>query len=139
MNKSYTILYVDDDLDDLHLISDAFQKYTDNLTVVHAGDGVEGLKVLQTMHEEGSLPCLVIVDINMPIMNGKQMLEKMRGLPAYKNLPVILFSTSDSFNDKSFAEKHEADFISKPAKYNELKSLVGEFVSRCRFEVNKTA
>jgi CheY-like chemotaxis protein len=73
VKKSYTILYVDDDIDDLLLISEAFQKYTDHLTVIHASNGVEGLKCLNKFLQQGKLPCLVILDINMPVMNGKEM------------------------------------------------------------------
>lgn len=137
MKRSYTILYVDDDIDDLHLISDAFEKYTDHLIVLHACNGLEGLETLEKMHEAGSLPCLLIIDINMPIMDGKQMLEKLRTHSLFKDLPVILFSTSNSENDKQFAERHDADFIPKPAKYSELKSLVSKFVSKCKIEVKK--
>lgn len=138
VKKSYTILYVDDDIDDLHLISEAFQKYTDHLTVIHAANGIEGLKYLNRLYQQGSLPCLVIIDINMPLMDGKQMLQKLRQSP-YKDLPVILFTTSQSDTDQSFADKYDADFISKPANYNDLKALVDQFVSKCRFEVKKSA
>lgn len=137
MKKSYTILYVDDDIDDLFLISDAFEKYTDHLRVVHAGNGSEGLKTLATMKEHSGLPCLVIIDINMPIMDGKQMLEKLRKYPEYKELPVIVFSTSNSQTDEEFAKSLDADFISKPTQYGELKMLVEEFVSKCRFDVSR--
>lgn len=137
MKRSYTILYVDDDIDDLHFISDAFEKYTDHLTVIHANNGIEGLKVLEKMHNSGSLPCLLIIDINMPVMDGKQMLEQLRAKLPFKYLPVILFSTSQSEKDREFAKNHDADFISKPKKYNELESLVSDFVTKCRIEVKK--
>lgn len=139
MTRSYTILYVDDDADDLALISEAFEKYTDHLRVLHASNGVEGLKLLGKMHDEHKLPCLLIIDINMPIMDGKQMLEKIRERDCYRGIPVIIFSTSSSATDRKFAENHDAEFVSKPAKYSELKTLVAQFVSRCRFEVKKTA
>ena len=139
MKRSYTILYVDDDMDDLYLISDAFEKYTDHLTVVHAGNGLQGLQVLQKMSDKAELPCLVIADINMPVMDGKQMLKKLREHTEYKDLPVILFSTSNSPADKEFAHNHDAEFISKPVNYSGMKSLVEQFVNKCRFEVKKTA
>ena len=139
MKRSYTILYVDDDADDLALISEAFEKYTDHLKVLHAANGVEGLKVLDKLHKEDKLPCLLIIDINMPIMDGKQMLKMLRDQRTYTQLPVIIFSTSNSAKDQLFAESHDAEFVSKPSKYNELKSLVEKFVSRCKYEVRKTA
>ena len=137
MKRSYTVLYVDDDIDDLLLISEAFEKYTDHLTVVHANNGAQGLKALEDMQE--NLPCLLIIDINMPIMDGKEMLVKIREHSQFKNLPVIMFSTSDSSKDKEFAEDHDAEFFSKPGNYNELRMLVEQFVRKCRFEVKTTA
>ena len=137
MKRNYSILYVDDDVDDLFLISEAFEKFTDDLTVVHAENGVEGLKTLEKMEE--NLPCLVIIDINMPIMDGKEMIVKLRTHSQFKNLPVIMFSTSGSEKDKQFAEDNDAEFISKPASYTELKSLVRQFVNKCRFDVKNTA
>jgi len=136
MKRSYTILYIDDDADDLLLISEAFEKYTDHLTVVHAANGLEGLRVLEKMRSNEKLPCLIIIDINMPIMDGKQTLRKLREQIAYKGLPVIMFSTSQSQSDLRYAENYDAEFISKPSKYNELKDLVEQFVSKCRYEAN---
>jgi CheY-like chemotaxis protein len=139
MKRSYTILYVDDDIDDVYLISEAFEKYTDHLTIVHADNGLQGLEVLEKMNAEAMLPCLIILDINMPIMNGKEMLKKLRERPQYRDLPVVLFSTSQSSSDKQFAQTYEADFISKPMSYSEINSLVAQFVSKCRLDVMKTA
>jgi CheY-like chemotaxis protein len=139
MKRSYTILYVDDDIDDLHLITEAFEKYTDHLTVIHAYNGFEGLMALDRMCKEEALPCLVIIDINMPVMDGKQMLKKLREGSLYQDLPVILFSTSQSQTDGAFADKYDAEFFSKPGKYSELKALVEQFVNKCRFEVKNSA
>jgi CheY-like chemotaxis protein len=138
MKTSYTILYVDDDMDDLLLIGEAFEKYTDHLRVVHAKNGMEGLARLRSMQSKGSLPCLVILDINMPVMNGKELLRSMRQEKAFQNLPVIMFSTSNNPTDRLFAEKLEADYITKPLDYSNLKSLVSDFVSRCKYEVVNT-
>jgi CheY-like chemotaxis protein len=135
MNPNYTILYVDDDKDDLMLISEAFEKYTDHLRVVHAFNGVEALQVLRKMYHKSILPCLIILDINMPIMDGKETLREIRKLEAYQHIPVVIFSTSRSPVDKDFAEGFNATFISKPHIYFELEKLVEQFVERCHVEV----
>lgn len=139
MRTSYTILYVDDDQDDLLFIAEAFEKYTDHLRVIHAGNGAEGLATLRNMEDKGSLPCLLILDINMPVMNGKEMLKRVKEHPRYKNIPVILFSTSSNPLDKKFAENLGADFITKPSCFNDLESLVDEFVSKCKLDQEERA
>jgi CheY-like chemotaxis protein len=130
---------VDDDQDDLLLISEAFLKYAQKLRVVHAHNGREGWQVLHKMKEERSLPCLVIMDINMPVMNGKEALEKIKSCPEFKDLPIVLFSTSSNERDQQFARKWGADFITKPSNYQDLEGLVKEFVSRCVFNIEQRA
>ncbi|GAC1417122.1 MAG: response regulator [Flavisolibacter sp.] len=135
MKKSYTILYVDDDYDDLFLISEAFSNYTEKLNVVHACNGQEGLGVLKTMMDVQKLPCLIIMDINMPILDGKETLKIIRTSEKIEKIPVVLFSTSKNELDIQFAKQWDAHFISKPDKFLQMENLVQEFVQYCEFEV----
>lgn len=132
--SSYTILYVDDDLDDLAIIAEAFETYTDNLRVVHAYNGDEALVRLTDMKIQGSLPCLIILDINMPVMDGKQTLKEIKTKEDYLAIPVVMFSTSNNPIDKMFAENFGADYITKPSSYREVEKLVKEFVDKCHLE-----
>lgn len=134
MRRSYTILYVDDDKDDLAVISDAFEKYTEHLRIVHAHNGFEALQVLKLMKNQSSLPCLIILDINMPIMDGKQALVEIKKNPDFKKIPVVIFSTSDKPSDRQFAQGLGADYITKPTKYLEMEALVSQFVQKCLIE-----
>src|ERR1700694_1872854 len=138
MKHSYTILYVDDDHDDLLLISEAFLQFTEKLRVVHAFNGREGLQALKEMSAAHSLPCLVIMDINMPIMDRKEALVQMRKSEEFKTLPVVLFSTSNNSKDHQFAREWDADFITKPTNFSDMEGLVKQFVSRCVFELEQT-
>jgi CheY-like chemotaxis protein len=135
MKKSYTILYVDDDHDDLLLITEAFEQYTDHLKVVHADNGFEALQALAKMDSQGSLPCLIILDINMPIMDGKVTLSKIKDSAKYVDIPVVMFSTSSNKADKTYAENLGADFIIKPVTYRDMENLVSQFAQRCRLAV----
>jgi CheY-like chemotaxis protein len=135
MKRSYTVLYVDDDQDDLFLLAEAFEQYTDNLIVAHAYNGFEGLQVLEKMNREGSLPCLIILDINMPIMDGKATLAKIKTEEAYKDIPVVMFSTSQNPSDIAFAENLGAEYFVKPISYNNIKELVADFVKRCNLQI----
>lgn len=136
MRRSYTILHVDDDEDDIYLIAKAFEKYTHHLYVTHAGNGREALTALQKMKERNSLPCLILLDINMPVMGGKDMLSVLKKDDVLKEIPVILFTTSGSIMDKVFAERYGAEFITKPTSYDKMEELIKEFTDKCNFEVN---
>jgi CheY-like chemotaxis protein len=134
--SKHTILYAEDDLDDLFIVRQAFEKH-DHISVLHAPDGKRALLMLEEMLQENFLPCLVILDINMPVMNGKETLQSIRNHPQLKRLAVVLFTTSNSPNDISFAQSHDAMLITKPVDYSDLETIAKAFVEQCNFEINK--
>jgi response regulator RpfG family c-di-GMP phosphodiesterase len=73
-----TIVCVDDDPDDLTMLRQAIEELGTDHRIVEAFDGVHALELLQQMHDSGAIPCLVVLDINMPRMDGKQTLVAIR-------------------------------------------------------------
>ena len=134
--SKHTILYAEDDLDDLFIVRQAFEKH-DHINVLHAPDGQRALLMLEQMVQENCIPCLVILDINMPVMNGKETLQAIRNHSQLKNLSVVMFSTSNSQTDAVFAKNHDAMLITKPVDYSDLESIAKAFVDKCNFEINK--
>ena len=134
MKSSYTILYADDDKDDLSIISEAFEKHTDHLRITHAYNGAEALQYLSHMRHSSILPCLIILDINMPLMGGLEALQEIKKVEEYRNLPVVMFSTSSNPEDRKLAQSLGADYITKPARYREWENLVELFVEKCVIE-----
>lgn len=133
--RKNTILYAEDDLDDLFIIKQAFQQH-DHIEVIHATDGRVAITLLEAMAIENVLPCLVILDINMPVMNGKEALQAIRGHAVLHRLPVVLFSTSSSAADRVFAESYQAILVTKPAEFSSLETIVSQFIDQCNFEIN---
>ena len=86
------ILYADDDQDDLMLVKDAFNRYSTNIEVVTVENGSEALSYLNNLSEIDPVPCLIILDINMPLLNGKEALKEIRVMERFKHTPVVLFS-----------------------------------------------
>lgn len=99
---------------------------------MHAANGEEGMRKLRKMTAAGAGPCLIILDINMPVKNGKETLQEIKQDERLKAIPVIMFSTSNNPADKQFAESLGAGFITKPIVYLDIKKLVEEFVLRCK-------
>jgi CheY-like chemotaxis protein len=135
----HTILYAEDDLDDLFMIRQAFEQFDDATQLVHTGNGFEALEQLNKAKAEKNLPCLIILDINMPGMNGREALIRIRQSDDYKGIPVVLFTTSSSELDKAFAKKWGAEFITKPLVYSELEELAKRFISLCTVTVSERA
>jgi CheY-like chemotaxis protein len=132
------VFYADDDVDDLELVQDAFNRYTNNVEVVTAKDGVQALSYLKSLNDHTPTPCLIILDINMPVLNGRDVLKKIKEMPPLASVPVVLFSTSSSTMDKEFAKKYEAGFITKPLDVSQMEMITELFVEHCRDEIKRT-
>jgi CheY-like chemotaxis protein len=137
--NKHIILYAEDDLDDLFIVQQAFESFNETITIVHANNGFMALEYLQELALKDMLPCLIILDMNMPGMDGRETLIRIRQSEAYNNIPVVVFTTSSHKADKDFAQKWGAEFITKPLVYNELEELAKAFVSKCNFANSKRA
>lgn len=126
-----TILYVDDDQDDLAMFRQAVEATGLGYNIVEAFDGVHGLELLQQMKQTGSLPCLIVLDINMPRMDGKQTLVAIQSKPELASIPIVLYSTSSSQLDKTFSESKKVELISKPFSFESLFRVTHKLLAHC--------
>jgi CheY-like chemotaxis protein len=130
--KPRIVLCVDDDPDDQILVKDTIKELNPSLEVVSALNGVEALQYLDGAKERNQLPSLVILDINMPLMDGKQTLTTIKKDSVLNEVPVVMFTTSSSPLDKLFCEKHGIKFVTKPIKQAELYETVKLLLSFVR-------
>lgn len=131
------VVYADDDPDDIELVEDAFRQYANNVEVVTFSDGSQALSYLRNLSEAEPMPCLVILDINMPVINGKDVLVRLRQMDRFEEVPVVLFTTSSMPVDKNFASQHKAGFITKPLGYEQMEMITKEFINHCTEEIQK--
>jgi CheY-like chemotaxis protein len=137
MTKS-TIVYADDDLDDLFIVEQAFAPFADHINLVHVPDGNAALNKLEELCAKGDEPCLVLLDMNMPVMDGRQALIEMRRSEQLCKIPVAIFTTSSSTVDKAFAQQWDARYYTKPIQFDELQHLAKTFVRICADDVSGT-
>jgi CheY-like chemotaxis protein len=122
--RCLNILLVDDDEVDVMNVRRAFQKahITNPLFVAH--DGLEALELLR----RGALPCdrrLVLLDLNMPRMNGIEFLRALRADPALHATPVVVLTTSDDERDKVDAyDLNVAGYLLKPVTFGSFVEIV---------------
>jgi CheY-like chemotaxis protein len=98
-NTPYKILIVDDDKFLLNMYSIKFQKEKFDVTV--ASDGLEALKKLQ----EGFIPDAIVLDIVMPVMDGLEFLEKIRGEDLAKEATLLILSNQGQSSDIDKAKR----------------------------------
>lgn len=94
MSTTSKILYADDDSDDCFFLSESIVSNGLNANMVFVSDGQEAITYMERTPEP--LPSLVILDLNMPRMNGKETLAFLKTHPRYQSIPVIILSTSAS-------------------------------------------
>jgi CheY-like chemotaxis protein len=83
-----TILCIDDDPEDIEFFSDAINAIGDHYSCVFASDGFEGLRILSDL-----TPDFIFLDINMPLMSGKEALPIIRSIERLKTVPICVLST----------------------------------------------
>jgi CheY-like chemotaxis protein len=139
MATKHTILYAEDDLDDVYILKQAFNKYSNAVNIAHARDGFETLQMLQELQAANQLPCLIVLDINMPGMDGRETLMRIKSDDTYKHIPVVLFTTSSSPLDKAFAEEWQVAFVTKPSVFAEFELLAKKFMELSGIEIPQQA
>ena len=131
-NKKKIVLYVEDDPDDWDLLYQTAATVDPSVEVVHAPNGEVALRTLQTMIDEGRKPCLVILDMNMPIMDGRETFSKIRDNEEWKAIPVAIYSTSPRHLYKDLEQQDNTVVVTKPASYNDIVVAIRHLLSFCK-------
>jgi two-component system response regulator len=122
------ILVADDDADDRFLLQNAFSEEKITNSVVYFKDGVELIDHLTTkmMEEnESQTPGLILLDLNMPRKDGRQVLKEIKNNPGLRFIPVLVFTTSEA--EKDIEESYQLganSYIVKPSDYTKLTDLI---------------
>lgn len=123
MHKYQRILLIEDDNDDQEFFKQALSEINAELVCTIAENGIDGLKKIKIPPP----PDLMFLDINMPLMDGFQYLQAIKLEPDYKNIPVVMFTTSHNFKDREKAKQlGAARYIIKPNSFQSLKRALAE-------------
>ena len=118
------ILNVDDDQEDREFFCDALREIDGSAICLTAASAMEALSMLQS---DLPMPDYIFLDINMPMMDGKTCLKELKRIPALKDIPVIMYSTStDTKEIKECYQLGAEDFLIKP---NNFEKLVNDLTS----------
>lgn len=119
-SHNYILLVADDDEDDRLLIEEAFEECGFKGTILVASSGEDVLNKLTSVSRE-HLPSLILLDLNMPRMSGYEVLEKVKGQPRFRKIPIVVLTTSSSQEDVSRTyDLGGNSFMTKPTTYKGL-------------------
>lgn len=126
------ILMVDDDVEDQQIIKDTFTDLGYGMSIHFESTGDSAISYLRHCHDKGDCPCLVVLDLNMPRMNGRQVLNFLKGDVNFKNIPVIIYSTSLNPLERDQCMALGAhSYVIKPITYAQSIETAKMFYSFC--------
>jgi CheY-like chemotaxis protein len=130
------ILHADDDPDDIEIVKEAFKPYP-NVEVVSFDNGEALLVNAGYLSSLGLKPCLIILDVNMPRLGGKELLKELRNRKEFDETAIILFSTSTLPSEAAFAKTLNAGFVTKPLHAKQVDQIADIFIAQCPEEVRQ--
>jgi CheY-like chemotaxis protein len=120
------ILLIDDDDDDQEIFLSAMEELEFSVMCTVLSSAESALSKLETKQ---TIADLIFLDLNMPIMNGKQFLKEIMKNEELRHIPVIVFSTSSQQETIQETKKLGAhDFITKPTKFSDLKNILKSII-----------
>jgi CheY-like chemotaxis protein len=125
------ILLADDDEEDLELIEDAILSFLPSASV---DKHTNGKAVIESLHksDDKDLPCLIILDYNMPELNGSQVLVQMAKSHRYEKIPKVVLSTSAApVHIYECMANGAAEYIVKPNDMQALKNVAKKMLDYC--------
>jgi CheY-like chemotaxis protein len=126
------ILFGEDDKDDEEFLSEAFTAVDNTLTLCFVNSGQ---KLIPALEEMDHLPCLIVLDYNMPGLNAAEILQQLNNYPRYKNVPKVIWSTSGSDTYRKLClDSGATEYIIKPSNISGLEEAARLMLSYCTNE-----
>ena len=133
MSKKCTVIITEDDKEDADFLQQAFINSSFTGNIQHLGDGVQLMNKLSELKNTGTLPELIVLDLNMPYKNGLEVLEEMNNDPEYKKIPVAVLTASLHHQDEENCGSLGCDlFIRKPIRFDEYNHIAERMVVHIR-------
>ena len=125
------ILLGEDDADDQEMLKEVFASIDASFILFFVNNGSEILSALGKLKDD-QMPCLIVLDYNMPGLNGADILKELSTNERYKNIPKVVWSTSGSEKFRSVClELGAMDYVIKPNNVTDLEKIARYMLSLC--------
>ena len=128
----YEILWADDDQDDLMIMREVMQSITSECSIIEVENGRKVMDYLQTAKRANNFPCLIVLDMNMPVMSGRDTLAAIKADAVLSTIPLVVFTTSNSELDRVFCRRYGVDMHTKPLTYSGMRLVVTNLFEICK-------
>jgi two-component system, chemotaxis family, response regulator Rcp1 len=126
-DKTIEVLLVEDNAGDVRLAREAFRAVNRSIRLHLASDGVEAMAFLRQegVHLDAPRPDFILLDLNLPKMDGREVLAQIKGDKSLKLIPTIVLSSSETDADVLISYQLQANcYLRKPAQWDAFDSLV---------------
>lgn len=131
-NPSLIIFLADDDEDDQQLLKDAFTTIDANIAFYMADNGKQAINRLSSL-DSNELPCLIVLDYNMPELNGAEVLKQIMQEQRYIKVPKVIWTTSNSPIYKEYCLSIGADdYLVKPDNIHDIEKMARRMLQYCK-------
>jgi CheY-like chemotaxis protein len=119
------LLLAEDNLPDALIVREVIRTERLPLEMHVAADGAQAIEFIERSEREPDAPCphFLLLDLNLPKVDGFEVLRRLRASKKCKSIPVLIFSSSDSAADRSRAAELGAGYFRKPPSYEEYLKL----------------
>ena len=125
------ILLGEDDTDDQEMLKEVFISIDKSFILFFVNNGGEILSALEKLRDD-QMPCLIVLDYNMPGLNGADILRELKTNERYKHIPRVVWSTSPSEKFKLICKELGAmDYVIKPNNVQDLEKIARYMLSLC--------
>lgn len=127
MSTELPVLIADDDSDDQLMLKDAFKDCGIYNQIHFLENGIDLMYYLNRAKNSGfkDMPALILLDLNMPKKDGREVLVEIKSDPVLKFIPVVIFTTSKSLTDiRSTYSNGANSYVAKPSTYEELLEII---------------
>ena len=125
------ILLGEDDADDQEMLKEVFASIDVSFVLFFVNNGSEILSALEKL-KDNQMPCLIVLDYNMPGLSGADILRELSTNERYKNIPKVVWSTSGSEKFRSVClELGAVDYVIKPNNVLELEKIARYMLTLC--------
>ena len=125
--RPYVILLIEDNPGDVRLTQEAFKEGKKDVTLEVVTDGIEALKFLRKEgpYAEKQIPDLILLDLNLPKWDGREVLKEIKNDPSLRRIPVIVLTTSNAGTDiLNSYDLHANCFINKPIDFDNFFNII---------------
>lgn len=132
-NTSKIVLHIDDDDDDREFLVEAIKKIEPSYILHEAQSGEDGIAYLNKAKLSGNLPCLIILDQNMPGMDGLDTYDEINKDDTLKTIPTVMFTTSSIFKRTQLKGKEHLPVFIKPDNDKEFIAIIKKILTHCKY------